>query len=90
MSTKEEDKLYEKIIKGFVEFKAEEVKRAINKALEEGMDAFSIQENGLRKGLERLGELFEKNEIFIPHPMLGAKISKKIGGQTWIMEGTMS
>jgi len=68
------DILREEIIKGFVEFKPERVKQAIHKALEGGIDALSIQEKGLRKGLEHLGELFEKQEVFIPHLMLGAKI----------------
>ena len=74
MGLKAEDILYEEIIKGFVEFKPESVKHVIQKALAQGTDALSIQENGLRKGLEHLGALFEKGEVFIPHLMLGAKI----------------
>jgi 5-methyltetrahydrofolate--homocysteine methyltransferase len=73
MGLKAEDILYEEIIKGLVEFNPDSVKQAIYKGLEEGIDALSIQENGLRKGLEHLGELFEKQEVFIPHLMLGAK-----------------
>jgi 5-methyltetrahydrofolate--homocysteine methyltransferase len=74
MGNNTEHRLYEDIIKGFVEFKPESVKHVIHKALAEGIDALSVQENGLRKGLEHLGALFEKGEVFIPHLMLGAKI----------------
>lgn len=74
MDVKKEAIVYEEMIKWVVELKSEEVKRAINKGLEEGIDALSIQENGLRKGLERIGDLFETGEYFIPHLMLGAKI----------------
>lgn len=74
MGVEKWEALYKKIVKGFLEFKPEDVKGAIHKALEEGIDALSIQENGLRKALEHLGELFEKQEVFLPHLMLGAKI----------------
>jgi corrinoid protein of di/trimethylamine methyltransferase len=74
MGLKTEDNLYEEIMNGLVEFKPDRVTQAIHKGLEEGIDALSIQENGLRKGLEHLGALFEKGEVFIPHLMLGAKI----------------
>jgi methanogenic corrinoid protein MtbC1 len=73
-NNEKENLLYEEIIKGFVEFKPEGVRQAIHKGLAEGIAALSIQENGLRKGLEHLGALFEKGEVFIPHLMLGAKI----------------
>lgn len=73
----EEEKLREEIIEGFVNFKPEKVKDAIHKALAAGVDALSIQENGLRKGLDVLGELFERGEVFLPHLMLGAKTFKE-------------
>lgn len=73
-NSEKENLFYEEIIKGFVEFKPEAVRQSIHKGLAEGIAALSIQENGLRKGLERLGALFEKGEVFIPHLMLGAKI----------------
>jgi 5-methyltetrahydrofolate--homocysteine methyltransferase len=74
MGDKTEGSLFEEIVKGLIEFKPDPVKNAIQKALSEGMDPLFIQESGLRRGLEHLGELFEKGEVFIPHLMLGAKI----------------
>ena len=69
-----EEELYEAIFRGFLIFKSEAVKASIDECLKKGIDPFSIQEKGLRRSLERLGELFEKGEVFIPHLMLGAKI----------------
>jgi 5-methyltetrahydrofolate--homocysteine methyltransferase len=77
MDTREKEILFEEIIEGFVEFKPEKVKEAIQKGLDKGIDALTIQENGLRRALDRLGELFEKNEVFLPHLMLGAKTFKE-------------
>jgi 5-methyltetrahydrofolate--homocysteine methyltransferase len=73
MALSEQDRLCEEIIEGFVSFKPDKVKETIHEALENGVDALSIQEHGLRKGLERLGELFERNEVFLPHLMFAAK-----------------
>jgi 5-methyltetrahydrofolate--homocysteine methyltransferase len=74
MGANPQENLYQEIVTGLLNFNPDQIKRTINDALESGMDPLSIQENGLRKGLEKLGELFESEEIFIPHLMLGAKI----------------
>ncbi len=77
MALSEKDRLCEEIIEGFVSLKPDKVKETIHEALENGVDAFSIQEHGLRKGLERLGELFERKEVFLPHLMFAAKTFKE-------------
>ena len=77
MDMREKEILFEEIIEGFVEFKPEKVKEAIQKSLDKGIDAFTIQEDGLRKALDRLVELFERNEVYLPHLMLGAKTFKE-------------
>lgn len=74
MSQMKEDVLFEEIVKGLIEFNPDLVKQAVHNGLAEGIDPLFIQENGLRRGLEHLGELFEKKEVFIPQLMLGAKI----------------
>jgi 5-methyltetrahydrofolate--homocysteine methyltransferase len=74
MDRRDEERIYQEVISGLVELKAEEVKRAIHEGLAKQLDPLSIQENGLRKGLEHLGQLFEKGEVFIPHLMFGAKV----------------
>ncbi len=77
MDMREKEILFEQIIEGFVEFKPEKVREAIRKSLDKGIDALTIQEDGLRKALDRLGEMFERNEVFLPHLMLGAKTFKE-------------
>ena len=77
MDSREKEILFEEIVEGFVEFKPEKVKAAVQRSLDQGIDALAIQEDGLRRALDRLGELFEKNEVFLPHLMLGAKTFKE-------------
>jgi len=74
MERQDEDSVYREVFEGIVELNAEKVKRAIHAGLTKHLDPLSIQEKGLRKGLDKLGQLFEKGEVFIPHLMLGAKV----------------
>ena len=69
-----EDQLYEEIKNGLIKLDAEKVKLAIDAGLKLDLDPMLIQEQGLRKGLEHIGDLFESGEVFIPHLMFGAKI----------------
>jgi methanogenic corrinoid protein MtbC1 len=69
-----EDELYEEIKNGLIKLDAEKVKLAIDAGLKMDLDPMLIQEQGLRKGLEHIGDLFESGEVFIPHLMFGAKI----------------
>jgi 5-methyltetrahydrofolate--homocysteine methyltransferase len=49
------------------------------KALEKGLNAHKILEEGLSRGLDRVGELFERKEYFLSELMVA----------TYIMEGAM-
>ena len=69
-----EDQLYEEIKNGLIKLDAEKVKLAIDAGLKMDLDPMLIQEQGLRKGLEHIGALFETGEVFIPHLMFGAKM----------------
>lgn len=42
------------------------------KALREGLDPVELIEKGYTEGMKRVGEMFEKEEIFIPHVMAAA------------------
>jgi 5-methyltetrahydrofolate--homocysteine methyltransferase len=70
-------KILEEIARNIVELEEEKVKELVEKGLKEGMDATTILNDGLTKGLKMLGEKFSCGELFIPHMMIGAEIFQK-------------
>ncbi len=53
--------------------RANEVKAAIQKALDEGISARSILEEGLMAGMSIIGEKFKKNEVYVPEVLIAAR-----------------
>lgn len=49
------------------------VEALVNQALEEGISAKEILENGLLDGMNEVGEKFKKNEIFVPEVLIAAR-----------------
>ena len=49
------------------------VEALVNQALEEGIAAKDILENGLLDGMNVVGEKFKKNEIFVPEVLIAAR-----------------
>jgi corrinoid protein of di/trimethylamine methyltransferase len=70
MATKEE--LFEKLKNGVVEFQEEEVKEASQQALDEGYDALEMIMDGLAAGMEIVGDLYDRNEYFVPEVLMCA------------------
>jgi corrinoid protein of di/trimethylamine methyltransferase len=68
------EQLCDQMVLGFEESEPDKVKEAVSKALAEGADAKLILDEGLKRGLDHLGELFERQIVFIPQIMFGAKI----------------
>ena len=52
---------------------AKQVTALVQKALEEGIAAQDILENGLLKGMGIIGEAFKKNEVFVPEVIVAAR-----------------
>ena len=52
---------------------AKQVTALVKKALEEGLAAQDILENGLLKGMGIIGEAFKKNEVFVPEVIVAAR-----------------
>ncbi|HVP91633.1 MAG TPA: corrinoid protein [Terriglobales bacterium] len=50
-----------------------EVESLVDRALEAGLPAAKILNEGLIPGMERLGELFKNNEVFIPEVLVAAR-----------------
>jgi corrinoid protein of di/trimethylamine methyltransferase len=70
MATKEE--LLRQLHEGVVKYDEEMVKEAALKVLEEGYDPLEAIMDGLAAGMQEVGELYERNEYFVPEVLLCA------------------
>ena len=70
MATKEE--LFEKLKNGVVEYEEDQVKEASQQALDEGYDALEMIMDGLAAGMEVVGDLYDRNEYFVPEVLMCA------------------
>lgn len=55
------------------EGKAKVVKQLVATAIEEGLSAQDILENGLLRGMGIIGEKFKNNEVFVPEVLVAAR-----------------
>jgi corrinoid protein of di/trimethylamine methyltransferase len=53
--------------------KSKIVKELVQQAIDEGMDAKTILEEGLLTGMNIIGEKFQNNEIFVPEVLIAAR-----------------
>ena len=53
--------------------KAKEVKLLVQQAIDEGIPAQTILEEGLLSGMGIIGEKFKKNEVFVPEVLVAAR-----------------
>ena len=53
--------------------RAPKVKAAVTKALEEGIPASEILEDGLLAGMDIIGQKFKNNEVFVPGVLVAAR-----------------
>ena len=63
----------EEVVQGNIE----EVKTLTQKALDHNLSPTDILNNGLMKGMERVGALFERQEVFVPELLLAAMAMKE-------------
>ena len=57
---------------GVVEFQEDAVKQAAQQVLAEGFDAYDAVMNGLAAGMEKVGDLYDQNEYFVPELLMAA------------------
>jgi corrinoid protein of di/trimethylamine methyltransferase len=57
---------------GVVEYREDQVKEFSNIALEEGLDAYDAIMNGLAAGMEIVGDLYDRQEYFVPEILMCA------------------
>jgi methanogenic corrinoid protein MtbC1 len=53
--------------------KSKKVKELVQQAMDEGIDAQVILEEGLLSGMNAVGEAFQNNEIFVPEVLVAAR-----------------
>lgn len=70
MASKEE--LLEKLRNGVVEYEEDTVKEGSQEWLDEGYDALEGIMEGLAAGMEIVGDLYDKNEYFVPEVLMCA------------------
>jgi len=63
----------EKVEKG----KAQDVKLLVTQSLEQGINPQDVLNQGLVKGMEKIGEKFKNNEVFIPEVLIAARAMKQ-------------
>jgi corrinoid protein of di/trimethylamine methyltransferase len=72
MDEKRKKEILEKLAEGVVEYEEDQVKEWSQTALDEGMDAFEAIMNGLAAGMETVGDLYDKQEYFVPELLMSA------------------
>ena len=70
MATKEE--LFEALKQGVIDYQEEPVKEASQQVLDEGYTALEAIMDGLAAGMEVVGDLYEKQEYFVPEVLMCA------------------
>ena len=70
MPSKEE--LLEALKDGVINYKEEQVKEAAQQAVDDGLPALEMIMDGLAAGMEVVGDLYERNEYFVPEVLMCA------------------
>ena len=65
--------LYEQISAMLQKGKARDVKALVQQAIDAGLPAKEILEQGLIPGMDVIGEKFKNNEVFVPEVLVAAR-----------------
>lgn len=71
-----EEELYIELEQAVIDGESEDAEAVAKKALEQGLDPLACIDNGLTKGIQRVGELFSSGEYFLPELIMGADAMK--------------
>ncbi|MEJ2249113.1 MAG: corrinoid protein [Candidatus Lokiarchaeota archaeon] len=72
------EKIYEKISKSITDLDEEKALELARTAIEKNFNLLEIIEKGYGKGIQKIGDLWEEGEYFLPELMLGGKIVQKV------------
>ena len=71
------DEMYTKLAQAVIDGEPEDAEQLAKEALEQGLDALTCVNEGLTKGIQKVGELFANGEYFLPELIIGAEAMKK-------------
>jgi corrinoid protein of di/trimethylamine methyltransferase len=71
------EEMYEKLATAVIEGEPDEAEELARQALDKGVDPLTCINEGLTKGIQRVGELFASGEYFLPELIIGAEAMKR-------------
>lgn len=72
MKGENQEIILKELAEGVIQFDEDRVKTAAQKAVTEGLDPLVAIQEGLVQGMNRVGELFQKGEYFVPEVLICA------------------
>ncbi len=72
------EKLLETIQESIVKVDRDTAFQTVESALDQGMQAIEVIEKGLSPGMQKVGDLFERGELFLPQVMMAADLMTRI------------
>jgi corrinoid protein of di/trimethylamine methyltransferase len=70
------DEMYAKLAQAVIDGEPEDAEELAKQALAQGLDPLECVNQGLTKGIQKVGELFAKGEYFLPELIIGAEAMK--------------
>ena len=71
------DEMFAKLAQAVIDGEPEDAEQLAKEALDQGLDPLSCINDGLTKGIQKVGELFASGEYFLPELIIGAEAMKK-------------
>ncbi len=69
--------MYDKLAQALIDGEPEDAEDLAKQALDQGLDPLTCINEGLTKGIQRVGELFASGEYFLPELIIGAEAMKR-------------
>ncbi len=71
------DEMYAKLAQAVIDGEPEDAEQLAKQALDQGLDPLTCVNEGLTKGIQKVGDLFSSGEYFLPELIIGAEAMKK-------------
>jgi corrinoid protein of di/trimethylamine methyltransferase len=69
--------MYDKLAQAVIDGEPEDAEELAKQALDQGLDPLTCINEGLTKGIQKVGELFANGEYFLPELIIGAEAMKR-------------